>query len=143
MKKAAIALVLLAVVLGGCIAVDAMTQFRVTGEVFDELTDAPLEGVTVVFIDTSPGPDGVPLDMGESDDAGHIDVTLDYGWGGLVTLPEFLLGIGRAAPPTNIDIELSKDGYVTETLPLEVTREDVQEDSVDLAIGEVYLTPDS
>ncbi|HIJ66303.1 MAG TPA: hypothetical protein HPP77_10175 [Candidatus Hydrogenedentes bacterium] len=128
-------------VLGGClVAADGMIEFRATGEVFDERTGTPLEGVKVVLNDTSANSDGyLPFEMGESDASGQIDVSLEYWFGGLMTPVEFFLGIGRGASPDSVDIELSKDGY--ESKVLRFTGLNPSNGVCDIDLGTVDLAP--
>ncbi|HIJ66430.1 MAG TPA: hypothetical protein HPP77_10820 [Candidatus Hydrogenedentes bacterium] len=105
-------------VLCGCLPAhfDFGMDFRIRGDVFDEATREPLEGVKVVFTHTGyvcePADVQREEEIGESNSAGHIDIQYEYGTGRTVSPLRLFL------EPLTFDISLSKEGYREERFAL-------------------------
>lgn len=116
--------------------VNLITTFAIEGRVYDKESKAPLENVSVYFVDT--GYDGVRskkdhrLPIGQSDENGDIKARLNYFWG-------YDDAIFLAKPKKTFDIMLSKDSYEPVSLHFEESQLEGEKYTYFIKLEDVYM----
>ena len=117
-------------------------SFEIKGKVIDDVSNLGIEGVQIIFIDTSLDyrrsntPHNYELSIGSSNPDGSIDLRFEYWWGRLESWIRSPSPFG-----SSIEFRVTKSGYQAKSVIIDPRTRPLTGDIVEIDLGSVRLFP--